>query len=95
VGAPYAHASPPPQAVKQQQQHAPPPGAVNQQQLARLQVFYQKYQPDKVPEAHQRLEQYAGREDLLFRMLVQKYGPEPQQHAPATDHAAAYRHDMV
>ena len=43
----------------------------------RLTAFYEKYQPEKVSDVPSLLEKYAGKEDNLFKALVKKYGPEP------------------
>ena len=44
---------------------------------ARLQRFYEKYNPSKLGAIDQTLEAYAGREEEMFTALVGKYGPEP------------------
>lgn len=43
----------------------------------RLHAFYMKYQPDKVDGIGKIAEKYAGKEENLFKALVKKYGPEP------------------
>ena len=43
----------------------------------RLRAFYIKYQPDKVDGIGKILDKYAGKEESLFKALVKKYGPEP------------------
>jgi hypothetical protein len=43
----------------------------------RLTRFYAKYNPEKVSTVGEMLERFEGREDLLFKSLVSKYGPEP------------------
>ena len=45
--------------------------------LARLIRFYEKYNKEKLSRAEQFLIAYRGDEEQLFRVLVQKYGPEP------------------
>uniref|UniRef100_A0A7S2RD20 SUI1 domain-containing protein n=2 Tax=Rhizochromulina marina TaxID=1034831 RepID=A0A7S2RD20_9STRA len=44
---------------------------------ARLTAFYFHYDKTKVPQVDTFLAKYAGKEEALFRALVQKYGPEP------------------
>ena len=51
----------------------------------RLTAFYKEYQPDKVSDIPSLLEKYAGKEDNLFRALVKKYGPEPEDPYFAED----------
>lgn len=43
----------------------------------RLVLFYEKYNPSKVPDAKTVLAKYQGKENALFTALVKKYGPEP------------------
>lgn len=45
--------------------------------FVRLVRFYRKYNPGKLSSVQQTLDQWDGKEELLFRSLVQKYGPEP------------------
>lgn len=45
---------------------------------ARLTVFYQKYNPDKMNDVLTMLMKYQGHETKLFDALVKKYGPEPR-----------------
>ena len=44
---------------------------------ARLVRFYTKYAEEKVSEASNMLIKFAGKEEKLFKALVEKYGPEP------------------
>eukprot|EP00947_MAST-08B_sp_MAST-8B-sp1_P001386 g1386.t1 len=43
----------------------------------RLTRFYAKYNPDKLDEIDGTVLKYAGKENKLFKALIQKYGPEP------------------
>lgn len=43
----------------------------------RLVRFYECYQPEKLDDVDKLLTKAAGKEEQLFRMLVKKYGPEP------------------
>ena len=45
----------------------------------RLTNFYKAYAPEKVSEVDSFLTKYAGKEENLFRALVKKYGPEPEE----------------
>ncbi|KAJ9465106.1 hypothetical protein DIPPA_26081 [Diplonema papillatum] len=44
----------------------------------RLLRFYFQYNPEMTRTVDKKLEEYRGREDLLFERLVAKYGPEPE-----------------
>ena len=44
---------------------------------SRLVRFYKQYAPDKICNVDAALEAYRGKEDLMFRALERKYGPEP------------------
>eukprot|EP00584_Thalassiosira_punctigera_P005603 CAMPEP_0172530478 /NCGR_PEP_ID=MMETSP1067-20121228/4204_1 /TAXON_ID=265564 ORGANISM="Thalassiosira punctigera, Strain Tpunct2005C2" /NCGR_SAMPLE_ID=MMETSP1067 /ASSEMBLY_ACC=CAM_ASM_000444 /LENGTH=261 /DNA_ID=CAMNT_0013314697 /DNA_START=104 /DNA_END=889 /DNA_ORIENTATION=+ len=44
----------------------------------RLVAFYTKYMPEKLDGIDAILEKYEGKEDKLFKALVKKYGPEPE-----------------
>lgn len=43
----------------------------------RLIRFYERYNPEKIPRAEEFLNAYKGDEEQLFKVLCQKYGPEP------------------
>lgn len=43
----------------------------------RLHRFYQKYNPEKLSRVDEFLSAYKGDEEVLFKVLVGKYGPEP------------------
>ena len=43
----------------------------------RLVRFYQKYNPEKLPRVEEFLSAYKGEEEHLFKILIDKYGPEP------------------
>ena len=43
----------------------------------RLTRFYMKYRPEKVEEVPSLLQRFAGEEEMMFEMLIRKYGPEP------------------
>lgn len=55
--------------------------------LSRLIRFYEKYNREKLSRAEQFLIAYRGDEEQLFRVLVQKYGPEPP--APSVEHTSS------
>mmetsp|Transcript_24767 Transcript_24767/g.42394 ORF Transcript_24767/g.42394 Transcript_24767/m.42394 type:complete len:268 (-) Transcript_24767:254-1057(-) len=57
---------------------APPAPTAPWTTRERLIAFYTKYQPDKLDGIESILEKYAGKEDKLFKALVKKYGPEPE-----------------
>lgn len=44
----------------------------------RLTAFYSKYMPEKLDGIPALLEKYEGKEEKLFKALVKKYGPEPE-----------------
>ena len=46
---------------------------------ARLTRFYQQYAPEKVGAVGATLKAYAGKEEAMFKALVKKYGPEPEE----------------
>eukprot|EP00759_Apiculatamorpha_spiralis_P031392 PhF_6_TR33027/c0_g4_i1/m.48686 len=46
----------------------------------RLTNFYKKYNPAKVSSVKETLHGYQGEEEQLFKMLVDKYGPEPPDY---------------
>ncbi|KEG12776.1 hypothetical protein DQ04_01431050 [Trypanosoma grayi] len=48
------------------------------QMRQRLERYYKEYNPSKIPRLEDTLANYKGREDELFRLLVAKYGPEPE-----------------
>eukprot|EP01063_Lacrimia_lanifica_P019838 TRINITY_DN27253_c0_g1_i1.p1 TRINITY_DN27253_c0_g1~~TRINITY_DN27253_c0_g1_i1.p1 ORF type:complete len:735 (+),score=253.75 TRINITY_DN27253_c0_g1_i1:134-2338(+) len=48
----------------------------------RLVRLYNKYNPNKLPNAVPQLEEYRGKEDSLIAALVLQYGPEPQEAYP-------------
>jgi hypothetical protein len=50
----------------------------------RLVRFYTKYAPDKLPEVDSILTKYAGKETKMFQVLVDRYGPEPDATAGAS-----------
>jgi hypothetical protein len=50
----------------------------------RLVRFYAKYAPDKLPEVDSILVKYAGKETKMFQVLVDRYGPEPDAAAGAS-----------
>jgi preprotein translocase subunit Sec61beta len=43
----------------------------------RLTRYYATYNPEKLPTVEGTLQKFAGREEEMFAVLVQKYGPEP------------------
>eukprot|EP00759_Apiculatamorpha_spiralis_P053390 PhF_6_TR6180/c0_g1_i1/m.9267 len=43
----------------------------------RLFNFYAEYRPEKIFEVDETLKKYKGKEEELFELLVEKYGPEP------------------
>ena len=45
---------------------------------ARLIRFYQKYNSDKLDSVPDLVSKYDGKSDVLFRALIEKYGPEPK-----------------
>ena len=45
----------------------------------RLIAFYRCYNPDKLDQVTSMLIQYKGREEYLFDLLAEKYGPEPHE----------------
>jgi preprotein translocase subunit Sec61beta len=53
-------------------------GAVDPMQRARLVRFYEQYDREKLANVDTALTKYAGREDVMWEMLVAKYGPEPR-----------------
>lgn len=50
---------------------------VAQSYHSRLEAFYSKYNPSKLPTVDDMLARYKGRESVLFNSLISKYGPEP------------------
>ena len=64
------------------------PPEINPRDRDRLLRFYRKYAPEKVPSVDTALLSYAGREELMWRLLVAKYGPE-EVSATATISSAA------
>lgn len=62
-----------------------PPEADDNTIKSRLTRFYRKYAPERLPKVDNHLAKYAGREDELFKALVNNYGPEP----PATPAVSA------
>jgi cytochrome c551/c552 len=57
----------------------------------RLKRFYLQYEPAKANDEQlgKVLAKYAGKEDQLFQMLIDKYGPEPGAFATTTSSASA------
>lgn len=51
--------------------------------LARLSRFYAHYNPEKLDRAPMYLQQFTGKEETLFAILIKKYGPEDFSEAPA------------
>ena len=56
---------------------------------ARLTVFFEKRHPESLPKVDLLLDKYAGREDELFQLLVQKYGPEPSTSSSSSSTTSA------
>ncbi|KAJ9447837.1 hypothetical protein DIPPA_15164 [Diplonema papillatum] len=55
----------------------PAPSGLDAAARQRLLRFYELYNPAKLPSVALTLHEYCGREDELFRKLVDYYGPEP------------------
>lgn len=49
---------------------------------ARLQRFYAKYAPHRLPTVDKALEIFRGKEESLFESLRRKFGPEPDENFP-------------
>ena len=69
----------------------------------RLSRFYVKYNPEKLRLVATVLKQFADRDDELFAMLVDKYGPEPSHdevlampaEMPVPDDIGVYRRRLT
>jgi hypothetical protein len=61
----------------------------------RLLRFMQKYTPEKVAGCDQMLEKYRGKEEEMFRALVTKFGPEPQNLSPSAPQVQSFRERVV
>jgi hypothetical protein len=70
--APGNQTAPPSQDISQN-------AAANAETKARLIRFYENYDPSKVSNVDSALEKFKGRENDMWIMLVNKYGPEPGQ----------------
>jgi hypothetical protein len=57
---------------------------------ARLIAFYSKYNATKLPTVDDALSRFAGREEEMFRALVNKYGPEPAPTGAAASAGMTY-----
>lgn len=63
--------------VIQQAEMLVPPEVLNNPWRSRFIAFYEKYSPDRIPFIDPTLIQHPGREAILMKALVRKYGPEP------------------
>ena len=58
---------------------------LNSDHYTRLIRFYERYNPEKIERAYEFLKAYKGDEEELFRLLTEKYGPEPERPQPPPD----------
>eukprot|EP00755_Sulcionema_specki_P022395 Sspe_Gene.76405::Locus_47734_Transcript_1_1_Confidence_1.000_Length_3643::g.76405::m.76405 len=63
----------------------PPAPADNNPHRERLRRFYTIYNPARLEMVDDALQQYEGREEVLFSSLVKKYGPEPNEDGTAAE----------
>ncbi|RNF11569.1 uncharacterized protein Tco025E_06637 [Trypanosoma conorhini] len=66
----------------------------------RLYRFYKVYNPQKIDRIDEYIAAHKGQEEILFAILVRKYGPEPQDTAPqlmnstcSTENASTMLHE--
>ncbi len=67
------------------QEEAPAPEPAVKTFEERLTAFYQKYNPQKLGSVDNMLVKYRGREEVLLKNLVNKYGPEPDDETKKAD----------
>ena len=64
------------------QRYGPEPYGPDLPLRYRLLKFYQKYAPEKATEVDKVIDMFRGRESLMFKMFLVKYGPEPADPVP-------------